>query len=201
MKKQTIITLTAAVLLTVSRGIAGFEAGDQLRITVRGIDPAEQGKINGEYRVGGTGGVRLPLLVSTVAAKGLTSEQFARAAEAAYRNAGIYTRPAIEVESVLDKARDAPIVISVGGQVRRAGETQFRKGMTVIQAIDAAGGRNEFGGRNVMLLRAGRQYGLDFSNLAHKNIVLQPGDSLQVEQVGVIDRWKGTPEKVKELLP
>lgn len=200
MKKQTIVILTT-VLLTGYQGIAGFEAGDQLRVTVRGIDPAEQSKINGEYRVGETGGVRLPLLANTVAARGLTSEQFARAAEAAYRNAGIYTRPAIEVETVKDKVGDAVAVISVGGQVRKAGESQFRKGMTVIQAIDAAGGRNDFGGRNIMLLRNGRQYGLDFSILAHKNIVLQPGDSLQVEQVGVIDRWKGTPEKVKELLP
>ena len=199
MKVQTIIIFTAAIL-SGYQGIAGFEAGDLLRITVRGIDPDEQSKINGDYRVGETGGVRLPLLVNTVAAKGLTSEQFARSAEAAYRNAGVYTRPAIEVETVRDRAGDAASVISVGGQVRKAGETPFRKGMTMIQAIDAAGGRNDFGGRNIMLLRAGRQYGLDFSNLAHKNIVLQPGDSLQVEQVGVIDRWKGTAEKVKELL-
>ena len=200
MRKQTIVILAAAIL-TGYQGIAGFETGDLLRVTVRGIDPAEQSKINGEYRVGETGAVRLPLLVNTVAAKGLTSEQFARAAEAAYRSAGIYTHPAIEVETVRDKDGDGAAMISVGGQVRRAGETQFRKGMTVIQAIDAAGGRNDFGGRNIMLLRAGRQFVLDFSNLAHKNILMQPGDSLQVEQVGVIDRWKGSPERVKELLP
>ena len=66
----------------------------------------KQGKINGDYRVGESGGVRLPLLVNTVAAKGLTSEQFARSAEAAYRNAGVYTRPAIEVETVRDRAGD-----------------------------------------------------------------------------------------------
>jgi protein involved in polysaccharide export with SLBB domain len=200
MIKQSIVILTAA-LLTGYQGMAGFEAGDLLRLTVRGIDPAEQSKINGEYRVGETGAVRLPFLADTVAAKGLTSEQFARAAEAAYRNSGIYTRPAIEVENVWNRDVDRAALISVGGQVRRAGETQFRKGMTMIQAIDAAGGRNDFGGRNIMLLRTGRQFVLDFSNLAHKNIVLQPGDSLQVDQVGVIDRWKGSPERVNELLP
>jgi hypothetical protein len=72
--------------------------------------------------------------------------------------------------------------------------------MTVIQALDAAGGRNDFGSRNVILLRAGKQYCLDFQNLKHKNIELLPNDSLQVEQKGVLDRWKGDEGTVKPLL-
>lgn len=201
MNIRTAIRILTIAFLAISRSLAGLEPGDLLRLTVRGIAPEEQQKINGEYRVGETGGVRLPLLPATVGARGLTPEQFARAAETAYRNAGIYTRPAIEVETIRGETVDnTPTVISVGGHVRRAGETQYRKGITVIQALDAVGGRNEFGGRNIMLLRAGKQYCLDFKNLSHKNIVLQPGDSLQVEQVGVIDRWKGTEQKVKELL-
>ncbi len=201
MNLRTTARLLTIVSLVTTQCIAGLESGDLLRLTVRGIAPEEQQKINGEYRVGETGGVRLPLLASTIGARGLTAEQFARAAEAAYRNAGIYTRPAIEVETIRGTDTDnAPTVISVGGNVRRAGETQYRKGMTVIQALDAVGGRNEFGGRNIMLLRAGKQYCLDFNNLTHKNIVVLPGDSLQVEQIKVIDRWKGTEQKVKELL-
>lgn len=179
---------------------AGLESGEQILLTIRGIDPAEQQKISGTYRVGETGGIRLPLLDPLIPAKGLTPEQFARAAEAAYREAGIYTRPAIEVETVQGKDQQAAAVLSLGGQVRRAGEVPFRKGMTVIQAIDAAGGRNDFGGRNLLLFRQGKQYCLDFTNLTHKNILLQPGDSLQVEQKGVIDRWRGSEEKVRELM-
>ena len=62
------------------------------------------------------------------------------------------------------------------------------------------GGRNDFGGRNLLLLRGGKQYCLDFLNLKHKNIQLLPDDSLQVEQKGVLDRWKGSDEAVKVLL-
>ena len=91
-------------------------------------------------------------------------------------------------------------LISVGGQVRRAGQTPFRKNMTVIQALDASGGRNDFGSRNILLLRDGKQYCLDFTNLKHKNIVLLPGDSLQVEQKGILDRWQGSEAQVKALL-
>lgn len=179
---------------------AGLEAGEQINLTIRGVDPAEQQKISGVYRVGESGGVRLPLLDELLTARGLTPEQFARAAEGAYKKAGIYARPAIEVETLQGKYQQAPAVISVGGQVRRAGDSPFRKDMTVIQAIDAAGGRNDFGGRNLLLIRAGKQYCLDFSNLGHKNIVLRPGDSIQVEQKGILDRWKGSEETVKKLV-
>lgn len=194
------LLLTALQTLTLPIALAGLEPGEQIQIAIRGVDPAEQQKVNGTYRVGESGGVRLPFLETTVSAKGLSPEQFARAAEAAYRDAGIYARPAIEVETVQGGDQKGIAVLSVSGQVRRAGETTYRKGMTVIQAIDAAGGRNDFGGRNLLLLREGKQYCLDFSNLAHKNIVLKPGDSIQVEQKGILDRWKGSDERVKVLL-
>jgi polysaccharide export outer membrane protein len=195
--KQACLTIIVSTSLS-----AGLAPGDRIQLTIRGVDPAEQEKINGSYRIGESGGVRLPFLSAAVQARGLTTEQFARSAEAAYRNEGIYVRPAIEVEPVQGGEQDGgPAVISLGGQVRRAGETPYRKGMTVIQAIDAAGGRNEFGGRNLLLFRDGKQYCLDFTQLAHKNIVLKPGDSIQVEQKGAItDRWKGSEEKVKELM-
>jgi protein involved in polysaccharide export with SLBB domain len=197
---RAILPLLLLCQLTGS-ALGGLEAGEQISLTIRGVDPAEQQKISGTYRVGESGGIRLPLLAQAVPARGLTDEQFARAAEAAYKAAGIYARPAIEVETLQGKDQRGLAVVSVGGQVRRAGELPFRKGMTVIQVIDAAGGRNDFGGRNLLLFREGRQHCLDFANLSHKNLVLRPGDSLQVEQKGVlVDRWHGTDAAVKKLL-
>lgn len=193
--------LHCLVLLSVSPTLlAGLEPGEQINLTIRGVDPSEQQKISGIYRVGESGGVRLPLLENLLAARGLTPEQFARAAEQAYKNAGIYARPAIEVETLQGKDQQAAAVISVGGQVRRAGDSPFRKDMTVLQAIDNAGGRNDFGSRNLFLIRGGKQYCLDFTNLSHKNIVLFPGDSIQVDQKGILDRWKGSEETVKKLM-
>jgi protein involved in polysaccharide export with SLBB domain len=194
------LILRGTLLLLSVSSAAGLEPGEQINLTIRGIDPVEQPKVNGAYRISQNGGVRLPLLKELIHAKGLTPEQFARAAETAYQKAGIYTRPAIEVDVVQGEDQQGAAIIGVAGHVKKAGEAQFRKDMTVIQAIDAAGGRNEFGGRNLILLRAGKLYILDFNNLAHKNIKLMPGDSLQVEQKGIIDRWRGSDEKVKELL-
>jgi protein involved in polysaccharide export with SLBB domain len=188
------------MMVLIAPALAGLEPGDGIQVTLRGVEEAEQKSVNGTYRVGDSGQVRLPLLDRLVTARGLTPEQFARAAEAAYRAEGIYTKPAIEVEALAVIKDGQQSVVSVGGQVQRAGESAFRKGMTVIQAIDAAGGRNAFGGRNVLLIRGGRQYCIDFLNLKHKSIRLLPDDSLQVEQKGVLDRWKGSDEAVKPLL-
>ena len=179
---------------------AGLEAGEQINLTMRGVSADEQQKISGIYRVGESGNVRLPLLEALVSARGLTPEQFARAAESAYKTAGIYAQPAIEVEVLQGKDLGGATVVSIGGHVRRAGEVPFRKSMTVLQAIDGAGGRDDFGGRNLFLIREGKQYCLDFTNLSHKNIVLRPGDSIQVEQKGVLDRWKGQDAIVKKLM-
>ncbi|RYD49001.1 MAG: hypothetical protein EOP83_25730 [Verrucomicrobiaceae bacterium] len=194
--------LFLAMAVSVSPLLAGLEPGDTVKISLRGVDGDEQQKVNGEYRVGESGTVSLPLLDKGVPARGLNAEQLARAIEAAYRAEDIYTKPSIQAEVLKGKELDPnQAIISIGGQVRKAGEATFRKGMTVIQALDAAGGSNDFGSRNIILLRAGKQYCLDFKNLKHKNIELQPNDSLQVEQESVIDRWKGSDEAVKPLLP
>ena len=179
---------------------AGLEAGEQINLTMRGVAAEEQQKISGIYRVGESGNIRLPMLDALVSARGLTPEQFARAAESAYKTAGIYTQPAIEVEVLQGKDLGSATVVSVGGQVRKAGEVQFRKNLTVLQAIDGAGGRSDFGGRNLFLIREGKQYCLDFTILSHKNIILRPGDSIQVDQKGVLDRWKGQDDIVKKLI-
>lgn len=173
--------------------------GDVITLKMRGVKAAEQ-EIDGQYTVDEEGMIRLPLLEHPRQAAGMSPVSFARAAEAAYREAGIYSNPAIEV--VANKSIEAEgAVLSVGGQVRRNSQVPFRQGMTMLQAIDAAGGRNEFASRNIMLIRDGKQYCLDFENLLHKNIRLKADDSLQVQQKpALFDRWKGTEEAVKPLL-
>ncbi|OYV06968.1 MAG: hypothetical protein CFE26_03515 [Verrucomicrobiales bacterium VVV1] len=190
MKRNFLLPL--AFLLTVSNAIAGIEPGHSMKLTLRGVPAEEQAKIDGEYRVGESGTVRLPLLESLIPAKGLTAEQFARAAEKAYRDAGIYARPAIEVEMVgtPDLVNQEPR-ISVGGHVRRAGPIPFRKTMTLLEAIQAAGDRDEFGGRNIRLIRKGKTTLLDFRKQEIKNLQLEPFDSIIVDQAGVVEGDRG----------
>jgi protein involved in polysaccharide export with SLBB domain len=193
--------LLFAVALTATPLLAGLEPGDTVKLSLLGVEGDEQTKVNGEYRIGESGTIALPFLDNAVTARGLNAEQLARTIEAAYRTEQIYIKPRIQAEVLNGKEKKVDdSQVSIGGQVRKAGGTPYRKGMTVLQALDAAGGRNDFGSRNVMLIRADKQYCLDFQQLAHKNIELLPNDSLQVELKGVIDRWKGSAETVKPLL-
>lgn len=200
MKKLTVfVLLVIGVLGSVSAET--LRAGDAIRLTLRGVSAEEQQKINGEYTVGDDGRVSLPLLDHLVSATGLSPSGFARAVEKSYKDGGIYASPAIDVVA-LKGQQAAGAVVSVGGHVKRAGQVPFRQGMTVIQALDAAGGRDSFGGRNVLLLRDKRQYCLDFKQLAHKSIALRANDTLQVEmKAALVDRWKGSDQAVRALMP
>lgn len=189
MKRNALFSLTC--LLTMSNAVAGIEPGNAMKLTLRGVPAEEQAKIDGLYRVGESGGVRLPLLETPVPAKGMTAEQFARSAEKAYRDAGIYARPAIEVEMQVADPEVQDPKISVGGHVRRAGPIPFRKTMTLLEAIQAAGDRDEFGGRNIRLIRKGKTTLLDFRKQEVKNLQLEPFDSIIVDQVGVVEGDRG----------
>lgn len=163
---------------------AGVKEGDSVQVTVRGIPAVEQEKINGAYRVG-AGGLRLPFLKTRLPVSGMEPEQIAAAAERAYITAGVYQTPAIDVEIVRgadQKGQEA--IVSVGGQVRRSGPVVFRQNMTLLQAIQAAGDRNEFGSRNIRLIRNGKTMALDFRKTENKNLILMPDDSIIVEQRG-----------------
>lgn len=188
------------VILGMAASAQPLRPGDAIRLTLRGVPAEEQQKINGDYTVGDDGMVSMPLLDDLVKAVGLTPTGFARSLEKTYKREGIYASPAIDVVA---KKAEKPVgaVVSVGGHVKGAGHVPFRQEMTVIQAINAAGGRDPYGGRNIELIRNGKQYVLDYKNLGHKNIVLQADDALMVAQrPALIDRWKGDAESVKKLL-
>ncbi|MEO0018776.1 MAG: hypothetical protein RLZZ522_2059 [Verrucomicrobiota bacterium] len=167
--------------------MAGVEIGDTLKLTMRGVPNPEQQQINGEYRVGETG-LRLPH-IAPVRVRGLTEDQIATAVEKAYRDAGIYQHPSVEVAIVrgIGQQPDGGAVLSVGGQVNRPGVIPFRKGLTVVQALQAAGDRNAFGGRNITLYRAKKIIRLDYRKPEHKNFELLPDDTLSVEQRGPLE--------------
>jgi protein involved in polysaccharide export with SLBB domain len=170
---------------------AGVAEGDSVQITVRGIPAGEQEKLNGEYRVGGSG-IRLPMLKKHLPVAGMDADQIAAAAERAYRDAGIYNEPAIDVKLLTGNIADERSTqVSVGGQVKKSGPVAYRKGMTLLEAIQAAGDRTEFGSRNMKLIRDGKVIILDFRKQEHKNFPIQPNDAIIVEQRGPLETDRG----------
>lgn len=193
MKTSDIIKYGAALTAWVSIASAqNLSPGDRVEVKLRGVPAEEQGQVNGDYVIGSSGGVRIPGLENTVSATGVSGEQLARRIEAAFKSEGIYLKPAVEVivktgKSVSEEAS----FVNVGGQVRKTGNVAFRKGMTLMQALQDAGDRTEFGGRNIEFRRGGKLYKLDYREEKVKNLLLEPNDIINVKEVGITEKDRG----------
>jgi polysaccharide export outer membrane protein len=102
--------------------------GDRIRIITFG---AEQ--LTGEFRVGDSGDIALPL-VGTVHAAGLTSRQLGRRLTEDLKRTGMFRQPSVAVEVVAYR----PIFIL--GEVKSPGQFPYQPGMTVLTAVAIAGG-------------------------------------------------------------
>jgi len=188
--KWVLAVAVGVTCLPVAR--AGVEIGDTVKLSIRGVPNDEQQQVNGVYRVGDTGGLRLPLLKERLNVRGLTADQLAAVAERAYREAGIYQNPSIEVEVMAGpETAPAATIVSIGGQVNKAGPVPFRKGLTLMQALQAAGDRTAFGGRNITLIRGKKVIHLDYRKPETKNLELLPDDTISVEQRLILEGDRG----------
>ena len=102
--------------------------GDQLRIITFGEE-----QLTGEFRVGATGDIGLPL-IGRVHAADLTAPELERAVENRMRTSNLFRDPHVVVEVTGYRP------VFVLGEVGKPGEYSFRPGMTAITAIAVAGG-------------------------------------------------------------
>ncbi len=181
MNAKNLIRLLVAVLSLAGAAMAQIKSETAIQISITGVPQDEQGQINGIYPVSSSGMISMPH-IGQVRAAGLTPAALSRAIEAAYRSAEIYTTPTINV-LVDDRDKLNARRVVVGGFVRRPGPVELVNDMTIWQAIQAAGGENEFGSiRRVILRREGKQRTLDLRQAQFKEIKLEVNDSIEVPQ-------------------
>jgi protein involved in polysaccharide export with SLBB domain len=189
--KNLIKLITAGCLcLFILSGLTqaqSISAKTTLSITIKGVPEGEQTRVSGQYVVSPSGYVFLPLLKNGIKASGLSSSALARNIEAAYRSAEMYQIPRITVISTSDQEAskiDAQVV-TIGGHVKRPGPVPFRRGMTLFQALSAAGGEDAFGSiKRIELHRNGARYIYDMRKTEHMREKVYPGDSINVPQKG-----------------
>ena len=162
-----------------------IEAGRAVNITIQGVTAEEKTRIDGSYPVSESGSINMPF-IGSVHAAGLRNEDLAASIQSRYRNAGIYTNPTIQVISDIgNKINEQTVVI--GGQVRAPGPKPYTRGLTLYQAIQAAGGATEFGSmKRVKLFRGGRQTMYDLSKSQFMTVLVAPYDTIEVPQKNVI---------------
>jgi protein involved in polysaccharide export with SLBB domain len=163
-----------------AHGQATLRVGDPVELKISGVPAEEQAQVNNIYTVDASGSVNLPF-INKVRAEGLTPAQLAGSIEGAYRANKIYTNPTITI-----LMQPAARFVNVGGAVRSPTRVPFTEDMTLLTAINAAGGFNDFADqKKVRVLRGSNVQVFDVRQSRRdpsKDIKLQPGDRVEVPQ-------------------
>ncbi len=159
---------------------ATLRIGDPVEIKIGGVPQEEQLQVNNTYTVDSNGSVNLPY-INRVRAQGLTPAQLARSIEEIYRANKVYTNPTITI-LMQPTAR----FVNVGGAVRLPSRVPFTEDITLLAAINAAGGFNDFADqKKVRMLRGNDVKIYDVRQIRREpslDVRLQPGDRIEVPQ-------------------
>lgn len=182
MKRASILVLCSMLLALAGRLPAQtIRPNEAVQITISGVPQEDQQQINNTYPVSAGGSVSLPH-IGAVAAAGSSPEAVARRIESAYKAGQIFTNCVVNVIANADP-RLTEKKITVGGQVRRPGPVQYTPGMTIWEAVQAAGGETEFGAMNrVELFRMGKRKEVDLKQDQQKHVPVQENDAISVPQ-------------------
>ncbi|MBB81629.1 MAG: hypothetical protein CMN02_11680 [Roseibacillus sp.] len=179
---KTLLKLAILFLILIPASLhAQIEAGGAIKIAIQGVPTGEQARINGSYPVSETGFITM-WKIGSIKVLGSETDVLARKIEAAYRDAEIYTSPVIQI--LADSGDNITVqMVTVGGKVRAPGAKPYRRGMTLYQAVMAAGGPTEFGAVNrISLFRNGKRYIYDLNKGEHKLLKLYPKDTVDIPQ-------------------
>ena len=180
-----LIALLSLAMIPAQAQLAGIlKAGDSVVVELK--TPAEDAQnLTTTYAVSDRGTIKMPMLEQEIPAVGISASTLARRIESAYKAAEIYTAPMINV--TLPSMADGGLanhVVSIGGEVRTPGEFPLRQGMTLMSAINRAGGFTEFGQpKKVKLLRNNKEIIYNMKNInpdGSNNPVLQDGNQIIV---------------------
>lgn len=142
--------------------------GDKLRINVFG-----QPELSGQFVIDGTGAISLPL-IGQVAATGSSSQEL-ETAIAEKLSDGFLLEPRVSVEVTNYR----PFYIL--GEVGRPGEYPFNSGLTVLNAVAAAGGFTYRANKKVVYIKSvGADQEMKYE--LNTNTVVKPGDTLRVSE-------------------
>ena len=159
---------------------ATLRIGDPVELKVSGVPAEDQNQVNNTYSVDADGAINLPY-IGKVHAEGMTPAQLSRAIEENYRSNKIYTNPNVTI-IMQPTAR----FVNVGGSVRSPSRVPFTEDMTLLTAINASGGFNDFADqRHVRVLRGSEVTVYDvrrFRKDPSQDVRLRPGDKIEVPQ-------------------
>lgn len=157
--------------------------GDSIIVKLSGVPAEEIAIVSNTYDISDNGTINLPY-IGEVRASGSRPSQLQKNIEAAYKTAEIFTHPTIQVTP--NRSADGNTqVIYVSGEVKTPRAVSITPGMTVHDAITAAGGPTDFANmRKIKLTRGGSTQMIDLKKAdgPDAQIPAKPGDKIHVPQ-------------------
>lgn len=189
MTKLKLLTTVFFTALPLQAQVATIQAGDSVELILRGVPASDAQLINGVYVVDRSGRlIGLPFLDNRkIEAVGLSEGELAEKLSAIYQDAQIYTNATFSAR--LDGDGQVGRTVTLGGEVEKPGQFQYRQGMTIFDAVMAAGGNNKFGSlKRVSIIRDGDTIGVcDLRNDEGKRVKLLPNDTVIVDKKSFIE--------------
>jgi protein involved in polysaccharide export with SLBB domain len=159
---------------------ATLRQGDTMDLKIGGVPSAEIASVSGQYTIDGEGNVNLPY-IGRVKIAGLSPGAAQTMIEGVYKARKIYTNPNIVI-TMQPQSR----FVNVGGEVKLPQRVPFTPDLTVLSAINAAGGFSPFADeRRIRLLRGQQVTIIDVKKIRanpSRDVQLEPGDRVEVPQ-------------------
>src|SRR5271166_1901643 len=167
-------------LLTNALADATLRPGDTIDLKIGGVPSSEIAAVGGQYTIDGEGYVNLPY-IGRVKIGGVAAGAAQTMIEGIYKGRKIYTNPNIVI-TMQPQSR----FVNVGGEVKTPQRVPFTPDLTVLSAINAAGGFSAFADeRRIRLLRGGQVTIIDVKKIRSnpsRDVQLEPGDRVEVPQ-------------------
>ena len=155
---------------------SALRVGDMVEIRLAGVPPEEVGTFSAMHTLDEAGMINLPY-IGLVKSAGLKANQLQVLIEKRLKEEKIYTQPIVTVV-IGNNTR----FVNVRGAVRAPQRVPYTADLTLMSAINAAGGFSEFAGKKVRLARDGKLTVIDTSRIAKdpsKDFPVQPGDQIE----------------------
>jgi polysaccharide export outer membrane protein len=160
------------------QSLAKLRVGDTFEMRLSGMEAPYGDEFMRQYVVDSDGTVNLPY-IKLVAASGLTPGQLERSIQQRLVEAKIFTNPTVNIT-----LQQTTRVISVTGQVRTPQRISWSPDLTLMAAVDLAGGPGDFAKGKVQLLRNGQLISVYEIKVLRRNPAtdpkVSPGDRVDV---------------------
>lgn len=154
-----------------------LRSGDQVMIRLSGVPSEDTAQVSGNYSVDGSGNINLPY-IGKIHVAGLKQADVQNSIESAYKAKGIYSSPIITVSVQFDR------LVDIEGDVRSPQRVRYTPDLTLLGAISAAGGFNDYADQTkVSILRSGSRTFVNVKKVRQNmeaDPALQPGDKVSV---------------------